>query len=494
MRCLSAGLLALLLLLAAPHPGQAQPASVRITFAVDMRPAAAAGWFDPAAETVGLRGSLEPLTWGQTYPAADADGDLVYEVAVVFTPRTPDAVLDYKFKVDGAGNPNDGWETGRNREVTLDGAAERVARPFDEPLPPLEPTFTGTMEVHPAFASAFLESPRALYVYLPPGYHDDPSRRYPVLYLHDGQNVFDASHAGQEWRADEHAEQLIAEGLVEPLIIVGVSNSPLRTQEYTPSARQWRAALIRIGGNRPLTDSLSALVGTYRVEGTPARRNQEADSPEETFTIMAEAGVLYGRHVQEDAPTRFVAGPGGTLTRPDSDATFHVVRDAEGRAERIVITRPPEGGLGDAYGRMLVEEVKPFIERTYRTQAGPENTGLGGSSLGGLITLYLGLQYPDEFGVLLVASPSVWWDDQMILREVEALERKTAQRIWVDMGTAEGGGMLQGARLLREALEAQGWTEGDDLHYMEENGAAHNERAWAGRFGAMLRFAFPVRE
>ncbi|MDX1548528.1 MAG: alpha/beta hydrolase-fold protein, partial [Rhodothermales bacterium] len=100
--------------------------------------------------------------------------------------------------------------------------------------------------------------------------------------------------------------------------------------------------------------------------------------------------------------------------------------------------------------------------------------------------------YPDEFGVLLVASPSVWWDDQVILREVEALERKTAQRIWVDMGTAEGNGMLQGARRLREALEAQGWTEGDDLRYVEEDGAAHNERAWAGRFGSMLQFAFPA--
>ena len=63
---------------------------------------------------------------------------------------------------------------------------------------------------------------------------------------------------------------------------------------------------------------------------------------------------------------------------------------------------------------------------------------MGGSSLGGLVTLYLGMRYPDVYGKLAVFSPSVWWRDRVILKYIERIPKKTGQRIWLDIGTSEG--------------------------------------------------------
>jgi len=91
--------------------------------------------------------------------------------------------------------------------------------------------------VHPRFASKFLSTRRDIIVYIPPGYRESLDR-YPVLYLQDGQNLFDPGTAfgGQDWRAHETADALIMQGLVEPLIIVGIHNTGVkRMSEYTPT-------------------------------------------------------------------------------------------------------------------------------------------------------------------------------------------------------------------------------------------------------------------
>ena len=87
-----------------------------------------------------------------------------------------------------------------------------------------------------------------------------------------------------------------------------------------------------------------------------------------------------------------------------------IFNTGEHRIEEYTPTRDRKlgGGHAELYGRMLVEELKPFIESRYRTLSGPTNTGLGGSSLGGLATVYLGFTYPEVFGKLAVLSPSVW--------------------------------------------------------------------------------------
>jgi predicted alpha/beta superfamily hydrolase len=101
---------------------------------------------------------------------------------------------------------------------------------------PGKSTASGNIRMHVGFHSTLLNNDRNLAVYLPPGYDDNPDKRYPVLYMQDGQNLYDTatSFAGVEWNADETAEQLINEGKIEPVIIVAVYNSPDRTEEYTP--------------------------------------------------------------------------------------------------------------------------------------------------------------------------------------------------------------------------------------------------------------------
>jgi predicted alpha/beta superfamily hydrolase len=256
----------------------------------------------------------------------------------------------------------------------------------------VEHTLTGDVRTHEAFRSRYLEHDRTIVVYLPPGYDARTTDRYPVLYLHDGQNLFDrATSIGEEWQVDETAQRLILAGEIEPIIVVGIYNT-----------------------------------GAHRID--------------------------------EYAPT---AGPDG-------------------------------GGRADDYGRMLVEELKPFIDRTYNTLPSAASTAVGGSSLGGLLTMHLGLRYPTAFSRLAVLSPSVWWDDREILREVEALPGKLPERIWLDAGTGEGEQVLADARALRDALVAKGWIVGEDLAYLEAPGGEHNEQSWAARIEGVLKFLFPV--
>ena len=263
---------------------------------------------------------------------------------------------------------------------------------------PLQPTavvhtLTGDVRTHEAFHSRYLSHDRTVVVYLPPGYDAETADRYPVLYLHDGQNVFDrATSFGEEWQVDESAQRLITAGEIEPLIIVGIYNTgEHRLDEYTPT-------------------------------------------PE-----------------------------------------LH-----EGR-----------GGHADDYGRMLVEELKPFIDLTYKTLPSAASTAIGGSSLGGLLTMHLGLRYPTAFRRLAVLSPSVWWDDRVILREVDALQAALPLRIWLDAGTAEGVDTLVNVRALRDALVAKGWVVGKDLAYLEAEGGEHNEQSWCARVERVLKFLFP---
>src|SRR5206468_4221991 len=99
-------------------------------------------------------------------------------------------------------------------------------------------TLTGNIQRHRLFPSRTLGNRRDILVYLPPGYRRFVRRRYPVLYLQDGQNVFDAATAfgGVEWGVDETAQRLIRRRLIEPLIIVAVANiGEERVHEYAPT-------------------------------------------------------------------------------------------------------------------------------------------------------------------------------------------------------------------------------------------------------------------
>jgi predicted alpha/beta superfamily hydrolase len=150
------------------------------------------------------------------------------------------------------------------------------------------------------------------------------------------------------------------------------------------------------------------------------------------------------------------------------------------------------GGEGRSYGQLLVDELKPRIDQRFRTRTGPEDTGVGGSSLGGLISLFLGLTHPRVFGKVAVMSPSLWWDQRSILNLVSRTEANPRFRLWLDMGTAEGTRHLRDADMLYRMLLGRGWTDGRDLKYRRVEGGLHNEQAWADRFGEVLQFLFPA--
>lgn len=284
-----------------------------------------------------------------------------------------------------------GGEELSNRPLAVTGPSTfnfTVARWADDPPGPGTRTGNITEVQVPGFLSG-----RRVWVYLPPGYASEPAGvLHPVLYMLDGQNVFDAqtSFSG-EWQVDEALEGLIPAGEVRSLIVVAVDNGgAARIDEYTP----WP--------------------GEY--QGQPA------------------------------------------------------------------------GGGGQAHLQELITVLKPWVDATYRTLPGPEHTGLSGSSLGGLMSVYAAYAHPDVFGRVGALSPSVWWDEEHLVGFVGA-EAKPAVVLWVDMGTNEGD--LDPFHNLEAELALDGFVEGVDLMSLEIAGAGHNEAAWAARFPDVLRFLFP---
>jgi predicted alpha/beta superfamily hydrolase len=160
-------------------------------------------------------------------------------------------------------------------------------------------------------------------------------------------------------------------------------------------------------------------------------------------------------------------------------------------------TRKMGGGGVDLHGRMIVDELRPWLRERYRISPQSRHTGVGGSSLGGLATLLLGLTYPEVFGRLAVMSPSVWWDHRTVLKMVEVLHTPRRQRVWLDIGTNEGASAfhsLRDVRLLKAMLVSKGWREPHTLRYAEFDGADHSEGAWASRVPAMLEYLYPRKK
>jgi predicted alpha/beta superfamily hydrolase len=125
---------------------------------------------------------------------------------------------------------------------------------------------TGTVKYHRALKGAGIQD-RDLIVWLPPGYEADKSRRYPVIYMHDGQNIFDpvTSAFGVDWSIDETADDLIKKKVIEPVIVVGIYNTSDRMKEYTPGNKGTAYMEFVVKTVKPLIDS------TYRTK--PDRKN-----------------------------------------------------------------------------------------------------------------------------------------------------------------------------------------------------------------------------
>lgn len=264
---------------------------------------------------------------------------------------------------------------------------------------PHEHTVVGELRLLKSLWSPQLRNLRDILVYLPPSYHFG-DWRYPVIYMHDGQNLFDAhtSFAG-EWQVDETMAQLGREGV--EAIIVGVPHANLhRLAEYSPFI---------------------------------------------DFSLG--------------------------------------------------------GGQGDHYLEFLVNTVKPLVDAEFRTLRHRTYTGLLGSSMGGLISLYGFFQQPDVFGFAGVMSPSFWFANGAIFPYVERAKFSPG-RLYLDAGTREyadtGGSPAErrrksyhytlSIRRMRDLLADKGYTAGKTLRYVEEKNAQHGEAAWARRLPDALRF------
>jgi enterochelin esterase-like enzyme len=262
---------------------------------------------------------------------------------------------------------------------------------------------TGDLRIH-EFESRIFRNRRYLRVWLPPEYDEDNNlgRHYPVFYLNDGQNLFEpsTSFAGVEWQVDETADRLIHDGVIPPMIFVGIDNAATnRMREYMPH-RTLQPIRLRVHGSR--------------------------------------------------------------------------------------------------YPDFLTKEVMPFVTRNYRVATGPENTGLGGSSLGALIALYAAIARPGLIGHLLLESPSLWAANRQLIRESRGV-KNWPERIFLACGTAEAGrpdknqSVVDDVREMAGILRRAGLDE-KRLRVVIEEGAPHNESAWARRFPEALAFLFGKAE
>lgn len=262
-----------------------------------------------------------------------------------------------------------------------------VARWADAGPPGEGHTTVGTVEELEDVASPELGNRRDLFVYLPPSYAPG-TRRFPVLYLHDGQNVFDAATSfSGEWGADEAAEALAQRG--RELIIVAVANNEDRMKEYAPF---------------------------------PGKEN-------------------------DNTPR------------------------------------------GQAYADFLALTVKPLIDARFRTIPDRAHTGILGSSMGGLISLYAALVHPNTFGFVGAMSPSFWFGGFAMYDWVKA-HPAPPMRIYLDVGTAEHGespaglqGFVRDTQRMAELLR----TQGHSVHFEADEGAMHTEGAWRARLPGALR-------
>ena len=218
-------------------------------------------------------------------------------------------------------------------------------------------------------------------VFYPPGYHENVLKRYPVLYMHDAQNLFFREEAfrGQHWRIQETLWLLDSMNLVDKVIVVGIY----------PNQRQ------------------------------------------------------------------------DNYTKPGYER----------------------------YGRFVAESLKPELDREFRTLPDPSNTAVMGSSLGGVVTLFMAWQWPHVFGMCAAMSGTFGWRDD--LRERITDEPKRAIRIYLDSGWPRDN--YETTRNMRALLKHKGYVEGRDLFYLGFPEALHDETHWAMRCHIPFQFLFRRR-
>lgn len=250
---------------------------------------------------------------------------------------------------------------------------------------PEEHTIVGNVTIIEDFNIPELGRTRDIWIYVPPDYEDSTSKHYPVLYMHDGQNLFDVitSSAG-EWGIDETLEDFFENGETEGVIVVGIKNGGThRTQEYCPWEFQYDNEIL--------------------------------------------------------------------------------------------------GGEGDEYVDFIVNTLKPHIDENYRTLPNRENTGIVGSSMGGLISLYAGIKYQEIFSKVCAMSSSFWMGYDNIMSFLVSNPKEDNMLIYLDVGELEDQDMVDDTNGVYDKLLEIGFSQDELMKVLDEDGE-HSEAFWRERF------------
>jgi alpha-glucosidase len=235
-----------------------------------------------------------------------------------------------------------------------------------------------------------LKRKRTVRVYLPPNYHK--RQAFPVIYMHDGQNVFDdaTSFAG-EWGVDEIMDSLYHARGFSAIVVAIYNDNKERLNEYSP----WR------------NDSLGY------------------------------------------------------------------------------------GGDGDKYADFIVNDLKPYMDRNFRTNPLPQYNAIIGSSMGGLISLYIGLEYPKVFGRVGVFSPSLWFSPE-VFSYVSKKKRRNNQRFYLLAGEKEEEHMVDNLKLLEGYMYSNGYDSPDYLKIKIAPDGRHSEWFWKREFVEAIEYLFGI--
>ncbi len=173
------------------------------------------------------------------------------------------------------------------------------------------------------------------------------------------------------------------------------------------------------------------------------------------------------------------------------------------RVEEYTPFPDPEHGGGEAelYRAFLLQELLPFLESHYTLSRIPSQRAIIGSSLGGLLAMYMGWSSSDTFGLVGAMSPSLWWSRRAFITGMAGdPPPKVRPLIWLDAGTKEtdsdinGNGvpdLIDDLRTMKAVLLYHGYQLDQDLHYYEIEGATHDENSWSQRVEDMLTTFFP---
>lgn len=228
-----------------------------------------------------------------------------------------------------------------------------------------------------------LDTNKKIYVYLPLNY-ETSNKKYPVIYMHDAQNLFDAktSYAG-EWKVDETLDSLKAN-----VIVIGIEH----------------------GNNK-------------RLEELTPYKNEK-----------------YG------------------------------------------------GGKADSYLEFIVSDLKPYVDKTYRTKSNKNNTAIMGSSLGGLVSFYAGLKYPKVFGKVGCFSPSFWFSDKIYNLTKET--KKINTKIYFICGDSESEDMVSDMEKMENLIRDKRCDCLNLTKTIVVKDGKHNEKLWAKEFAKAYLWLF----